>query len=253
MKARTGIANVKRPGGRRRCRQSSSRKPRTARRRQHWFAVAETFDVQRTWSDGRRDIELSPAAPTSLIERVEPFWSHRIAPDAEERSWAATSVISNFFALESAQRSIHLSGNLSDDAFRHALQPLIDSLPHTISAFVVQRPGDLESIAHSLIQLWLASELSDGDELDAAYERAAIALSGFGGPNAPKSATLTITLFIRMLIRDAPRLPGQVTFDALVALHTHGRLKGHHQSLVNELLAGRHQRGTPPAAHRGGV
>ncbi|MCU7728455.1 hypothetical protein ODJ79_32495 [Actinoplanes sp. KI2] len=206
-----------------------------------WFAVARTFDVRRTWSDGRRDIELGHAAPADPIERVEPFWSHGIAPDAPERSWEATGVISNFFAVESEQRSIHLSGNIGEDGFRHALQPLIDAFPHTLSAFVVQRPGELESIAHSLIRLWLASELRDGDELHMAYERAAVALTGYGGPDVPESAAQMITLFLRALVRDAPRLPGRVTFDALVALHARGRLGGKHQPLVTALLTGRHQ------------
>jgi hypothetical protein len=208
---------------------------------EHWFAVVETLDIRRTWSDSRRDIELKSASPTSGIESVEPFWSHSIPPGAEERSWEASSVISNFFELDSAQRSVHLSGNLSDDAFRHALQPLIDSIPHTLSAFVIQRTGELESIANSLIGLWLASELSDGIELEGAYERAAIALSGFGGPNVPESATLTITLFMRTLLRDAPRLPGQVILDAIVALEGRSRLRVHHLSMIDDLLASPHQ------------
>nr|WP_239162637.1 ATP-binding protein [Actinoplanes rishiriensis] len=208
---------------------------------EHWFAVTRVLDIRRTWSDGRRDIELESASPTSRIESVEPFWSHSIPPGAEERSWEASSVISNFFELESTQRSVQLSGNLSDDAFRHALQPLIDSIPHTLSAFVIQRTGELESIAHSLIRLWLASELSDGIELEGAYERAAVALSGFGGPDVPESATLAITLFMRMLLREAPRIPGQVILDAIVSLESRNRLRAHHVSMIDELLAGPNQ------------
>ena len=56
-----------------------------------------------------------------------------------------------------------LDGYLSSgDLLRHALDPVIARCRHALTEVVVHGPGDAESIARSLLNLWLAA-LSDDD------------------------------------------------------------------------------------------
>jgi hypothetical protein len=105
---------------------------------------------------------------------------------------------------------MHLSGALSDDILRHAVEPLLGRLPLAVLGFVLHGRDDAESVAHSLIRLWLSSSLDDEPErLRYAYERAALAVSGWvWGPaeEKPDDAHSAIGIFLRSLAADAHRL-----------------------------------------------
>jgi hypothetical protein len=175
-----------------------------------WRDAMSTMTVSRGWSeDGRRDLILL-ASPDSADEAVEPFWSHQYGPNWEFRHSDVGSGFSNF-NVDQEIKSMHLSGALSDDVLRHAVEPLLGRLPLAVLGFVLHGRDDAESVAHSLFRLWLASSLDDEPErLRYTYGRAAVAVSGAAwGPagEAPNDARDAIRIFLRWLAADAHRLP----------------------------------------------
>jgi len=175
-----------------------------------WLEAMATVAVHRSWAGTRRDMELVASADT-VVEEVEPLWANEVGPGSEPE---VGSRIDGYFRLGAALTSMHLSNNLSDDALRHTLQPVLTRMPDTVRTFVVQGPGDAESVGHSLLGLWLTSAL-DEDGLHAAYARAARALSLYESQTA-------VTLFLETLLRDVPRLPATDVLDWLVAITAAG-------------------------------
>jgi hypothetical protein len=111
-----------------------------------------TIAVSRVWSDdGRRDLMLHVSVVTA-DEAVEPFWSHEYGPNWEFRSSDVGSGFSDFYVDEEIT-SMHLSGALSDDILRHAIEPLLGRLPLAVVGFVLHGRDDAESVAHSLLRL----------------------------------------------------------------------------------------------------
>jgi hypothetical protein len=164
-----------------------------------WLDSLAPVSVTRTWSpDRRRDIVLAttddPTPPP-----VDLLWSLRVHPDDEPAPTLTGFNDDTSFGL--ALRAMTLDGYLSTDLLRHALEPLIASTPSSLTEVVVHGPGDAESVARSLLSLWLASLSGDDGELAAAYARAVDAVTA---GRAPSSAT---ALVLAALGRDADRLP----------------------------------------------
>jgi hypothetical protein len=84
---------------------------------------------------------------------------------------------------------------------RHALEPLLAAMPSSLTEVVVHAPGDAESVARSLFNLWLAGLGGDDAALATAYARAVDAVTA---SRAPGQAT---ALVLAALSRDAGRLP----------------------------------------------
>ena len=169
-----------------------------------WIEVAAALTITRTWTDGIRDMVLTIGSGRG-VEPVDPLWSHGRTSGPERTGELITD-----FRLEPALTSMQLTNNLSDDALRHALQPLMDRMPETLTHFVVQAPGDVESVAHSLMALWLTSTLSeDPRELVRAYERAVLGVSGSGWDGETKQAHIesAIAVLLKTMARDVDRLP----------------------------------------------
>jgi hypothetical protein len=178
-----------------------------------WLDVVENVLIYRPWERGSRTLSLTWEENATLMEHdVEPMWSSAIEPDSPITGFTAD------FALYPLLQSMHMTGNVGDDALRHAVEPLIAYLPDTIAAFAVHGREDAESVAHSLINLWLASAFADNDKFVAAYRRAAAAVSGMSGPS--ERAT---TLFLTQLTTDAHRMsPPLVGELLLVACRSSG-------------------------------
>jgi hypothetical protein len=176
-----------------------------------WLEALDSIAVTRTWTDdGRRELILQ-ASEDNSVDRIDPFWSHGFGPDWDFRHANPGSSFSDYFPLGPALKSMQLSNALSDDALRHALEPLLNRLPEAVVSFMLHGPDDTESVAHSLIHLWLASAMSDQPQhLLQAYERAVTTVtSGVWGPsgdtNGPNGPA--IAMILRWLASDANRLP----------------------------------------------
>jgi hypothetical protein len=176
-----------------------------------WLDAMDTMVITRTRAaDGRRDLVLEASAENH-VEDVDPFWSHDFGPEWDLRDADPGSGFSNYFPLGPVLKSMQLSNALSDDTFRHILDPLINRLPETVVTFALHGPDDTESIAHSLVHLWLTSALDEPPEqLLTAYVRAvtAVASRAWGPPGSSiPSAGPAIGIVLHLLHADANRLP----------------------------------------------
>ncbi|WP_051808716.1 NACHT domain-containing protein [Actinoplanes subtropicus] len=162
-----------------------------------WLESLNSLWVRRDWHGGRRDMVLSLGQADVLF--VDTDWSHRVVPGSPPRPEFQAN-----FALVPALTSMSLSNNLSDDTFLHALEPLLYEVPEAITTFV--RHPDItgtESVAHSLLRMWMASASNaDRSHLIAEYRRAANAVSA----GALVDRERCTTILVRSLVADAPRL-----------------------------------------------
>jgi hypothetical protein len=175
-----------------------------------WLDSLSPITVERGWSpDRRRDIVLT-ASDHPERTTVDLLWSLSVHPDSQpDRSLSGFNDDASF---DVALRSMSLDGYLSDDLLRHALEPLIATMPHALTEVVVHAPGDAESVARSLLNLWLAGLSPDDDRLATAYARAVEAVTA---SRAPASATALLRV---SLDRDAARLPPTLLASARAAL-----------------------------------
>ncbi|NMO56212.1 hypothetical protein HH310_34175 [Actinoplanes sp. TBRC 11911] len=171
-----------------------------------WLDAVRAMTITRTrTADDRRDIELALAF-SATPEPVDPLWSHHSSP---ERDFREMDSFGGYFGLEDTLKSIHLTGALSDDVLRHVVQPLIEAVPYAVTGFARHGPGDAESIAASLVRLWVTSGLGEGDLL-AAYQRVVSAVTGPAwGPPGPDNTSVVpvVRMVLRSLTADAGRLP----------------------------------------------
>jgi hypothetical protein len=208
-----------------------------------WLDAMDSLVVTRGWTDDRRRDLILAASPENAVDDIDPIWSHNLGPEWELEDAGPGSGFSNHFPLGAALKSMHLSNALSDDAIRHILDPLTGRLPETVVTFVVQGPGDTESIAHSLVQLWLTSSLGDPpDRLLDAYARAvtAVATGAWGPPgSSAPSAGPTIGMVLRMLRADAHQLAADDVLDLVRKLRAgeHFDDRSHVLPAVEVLLA----------------
>ncbi|GIF25331.1 hypothetical protein BJ973_003610 [Actinoplanes tereljensis] len=164
-----------------------------------YLEALEEISVRRDVHDGRRDLVLHSTADPDL-HPLDPAWSNRSRP--AERG-GAQGYPANF-SWGPALTSMHLSNSLSDDTLLHALEPLIFRLPDASRYYVVHDSGETESVAHSLVAVWMASGLGDdGDTLAVVYRRAARAVAGsVHGTEARAVAAI----LLRSVRNDATRL-----------------------------------------------
>jgi hypothetical protein len=164
-----------------------------------WLDSLGSIGIDRAWTgDRRRDIVLT-APGTRTRSVVDPLWAHSVHPD--DPAPPTLTGFSDDTSFELALRSMSLDGYLGTDLLRHALDPILATMPAAVTEIVVHSPGDAESIARSLLNLWLASLGSDDAQLAAAYDRAVAAVAS---ARAPRPAA---RLVLSSLQRDAPRLP----------------------------------------------
>lgn len=183
-----------------------------------WLDSLASIAVERSWTaNRRRDIVLtSPGHPARTV--VDPLWSHGIHPDDPPPAGAVLTGFNDDTTFELALRSMSMDGYLSSDLLRHALDPVLARMPDTLTEIVVHGPGDAESIARSLLNLWLASVSGDDAQLALAYARAVDAVTSARAPRAAAQLVLS------SLQRDAARLPGELKADwaARISAGEHG-------------------------------
>jgi hypothetical protein len=183
-----------------------------------WLDSLESIAVDRSWTaDRRRDIVLtSPARPDR--PPVDPLWAHGIHPDDPPATGTALNGFNDRTSFEVALRSMSLDGYLSTDLLRHALDPVLARMPEALTEIVVHGPGDAESIARSLLNLWLASVSADDDQLARAYTRAVDAVTSARAPEA------AARLVVASQARDAARLSPQLVagWSARISAGEHG-------------------------------
>jgi hypothetical protein len=180
-----------------------------------WLDAVATMTVRRSWTGGRRDLVLYPGGAGGA-EPVDPLWSHN-RPDAKPGTGFSSST-----RVVPALRSMHLSDHRSQDMLRHAVQPVLDRMPETLTHFTVHGPGDAGSVAHGLLSLWLTSMLDDDTEaLARAYDRVVSAIAApdrWSDETEVESVVATFTIVFRSLARDASRLPSADVVRWLTAL-----------------------------------
>ncbi|MEV6494386.1 hypothetical protein AB0M20_38060, partial [Actinoplanes sp. NPDC051633] len=183
-----------------------------------WLDVMAGIEVERTWTDGRRDIVLS-ARPIDHPEQargpLDPLWSHRIRPGHRiEATPGAT--FGSYFNLARAQRSMNLIGALSDDTLRHAADPFIERMPYALTSWVSHGEGDSESVVHSLLRVLLASAAGE-DDLPRLYERAVTVACGRMENDADRRylREKTTLMLVRTMERDRKALGSRKIFDLL--------------------------------------
>ncbi|MEU4240643.1 hypothetical protein [Actinoplanes sp. NPDC026619] len=127
-----------------------------------WLDALESITARREMRDRRRDIVLTLGAAGSL-PTVDPAWSNRLYRIDRDGG-------SGFFAnfdWYPAMTSMHLSNNLSDDTLLQAMEPMLTSFPHLAGYHVVHESGRTESVAHSLMRVWMAAGFAPADLTDA--------------------------------------------------------------------------------------
>ena len=191
-----------------------------------WIDVMKTLQLHRTWAGDRRDMELL-TGPPAVVEEVDLLWAHGVAPGRPFDVATAGE-----FDLPPALTSMHLSSNLSEDLMRHALQPLLSGFPSSwLTSLELHGPQDAESLAHSLLQLWLLSaRYGDVERLAVAYDRAVRVLK-------KHSVRPALAMVLEMLVRDATRLPATKVLGWVADLARFADFIPEVQVLVLECLA----------------
>lgn len=207
-----------------------------------WYLLMRSITVRRTWTGDRRDAAVSLSPGDETVDPVHPFWIHNLGPTSEQRGYQAGRGF-NHSSVDLTFQQLQLRGNLGDDILRHALEPLIPRIGRAVSSFAVHARGDVESVARSLITLWLVSNLQEPDDaLTAAYGRGvqAVCSHAWGRGGVPQPASWpALTLLLNMLLRDVGRLPGARVLEwieVIVRSEPFLLADGRHQTLVIECL-----------------
>jgi hypothetical protein len=121
-----------------------------------WHDALESVTVRRDIRAGRRDLVLT-SDPEPSLPRLDPTWSNLTQP----RTGSERQGYLGNFLWGPSMTSMHLSNNLSDDTVLHAIEPLVVEFPEASRYYVVHDSGRTESVAHSLVALWVTSGAHD--------------------------------------------------------------------------------------------
>ncbi|MFF5081723.1 NACHT domain-containing protein [Actinoplanes sp. NPDC000266] len=162
-----------------------------------WMDVMEVLEVTRDWHNGRRDIvlELAPEWTRDNPGPPDVYWMNGL--DAVQSDMPFTAGVE----LRPALRSMLLANHLSDDVMVHALGPLIEGMPETLTQFIAPEEGSHTSVAHALVRMWLAASQNHREkDLVAIYSDASWAAVLTG-------STQVADLVLGSMRADAYRLP----------------------------------------------
>ena len=125
---------------------------------------------------------------------------------------------------------MYLSNSLSDNVLLHNLEPLIHHLPEALIHFAPDDGGGKhESIARSLLRLWLAvAQGAAPEDLLAAFDRAAGAATEFAWQDKTlrAAAESTTELVLSTVRAEAHRLPARRVCEIVHMLIDEARLTG---------------------------
>jgi hypothetical protein len=205
----------------------------------HWRAalgpegftgLVYALDVRWGWTNDRRDVTLRLGTGDEPVEPVDPHWIHEFGPGSWGWTAERRSGFSGHISVQDIVRSLQLRGGLGDNVLRHALEPVMTRMGEALTSFVCQSVREAESIARSLIELWLTSHLHEPtDQLITAYERAVLGVTGYGwGPGEHPDSRPAVTLLLSMMERDVHRLPASCLLDWLDTIVRSDRFRPEH-------------------------
>ncbi|WP_433063996.1 AAA family ATPase [Dactylosporangium sp. CS-033363] len=174
-----------------------------------WLSLVEVLDARPVWeAGGPRDVELSDHHGPDA-RPIDVYWVLGEGPESWVRAFERGGGFSGYMPDRLARWAHELRNDVGGEQYRHALEPLLDRLPYAVEGFVAHDVGDPESIAHSLIRVWVSATAgASPDVLGAAYERLVMAVAGAAwGPGRHPQSSLAIGMVLRMLARDLDRLP----------------------------------------------
>ncbi|GIJ52780.1 hypothetical protein Vau01_002960 [Virgisporangium aurantiacum] len=149
---------------------------RSAIEEQDWSDLAQALVFGYAWNGARRDLELRLASePPEPAPPVDLHWHYGVPPGDPRRgnSLWSREFVPAIAAIQSA------SNGSAAAAAKHAIEPMIDRFAPALMLF--SSHGDrATSVAHDLLDVWLAGALDAGD-LDARYARLATHLSAASG------------------------------------------------------------------------
>ncbi|MFD5030344.1 NACHT domain-containing protein [Streptomyces sp. NPDC058405] len=183
-----------------------------------WTDFSLAIRVGQTWSGDRRELTVLPGSPVGspVPEPVDPHWLYGYPPGHEIRTrgmdWSRTY-------WNRIWHKMSLSGGTNDSVVLHALEPVFQRLGPSLTTFFSSPHGSAESVAHHLIELWLASGLgASEDELATLYERCADFLLPWWSFLDHETGRRVTRLVCRQLVIDAGRLPPDVAARVLLTL-----------------------------------
>ncbi|BCB91233.1 NACHT domain-containing protein [Phytohabitans suffuscus] len=119
---------------------------------EEWAGMVETVNVHRVWSGDTRDLVLTVDAPPEQPP-VDLYWTLDIPPGDPRRRERAVEVTRD---AEYMRRRTHFLCRTSDDITMHALRPLETSAPEAVRTLLATPGQAPRSIAHALLEVWLA-------------------------------------------------------------------------------------------------
>ncbi|MFG2064884.1 NACHT domain-containing protein [Micromonospora sp. NPDC048871] len=172
-----------------------------------WLETMQALKVTRTWHEGRRDIVVEHTRDSSadLPEAIDVRWINGLNPDESQAEVFRAAV-----ELPPALRSMQLSNHVSDDVLLHALEPLIHRIPTALTEFGERSSGGHQSMAHTLIRMWLAVSLNaPAEDLVAAYTDACSAVTDLAqiGDRTTRAVRDATEMVLSTMRAEAHRLP----------------------------------------------
>lgn len=169
-----------------------------------WASLADAVAAERTWTDGKPDLELTFNREIGQPARLDPHW---ILAEKVNDSYRGSARWLHTYAQAFIRQS-QFAADPVDDHFTHALEPLAYQFASSIATFTASPDtGRLASAAHALIRIWLMSGQRAGpNELAGAYDDG---LAICSAPATWDAITHDRYLFIiiRQLAADAYHLP----------------------------------------------
>ncbi|MET9520495.1 hypothetical protein [Streptomyces sp. NPDC002994] len=181
-----------------------------------WTDFALALSIRQTWNGDRRELDIRPAA--DLLDDPQPvdaYWLYGRPPGHEDRT---TRVSWSRPYPEQIRHKLAVSGGTNDAVVLHAVDPLFDWLGSAVTTFVGTPEGTATSVAHSLMNLWLAGRLGTASDADLAvlYEHCRTFLEPWSGLDG-EARHRAILLVFGQLAEDAARLPDSVVSRVLRA------------------------------------
>jgi hypothetical protein len=189
--------------------------------------------LHRTWLGSRRDLQLSLASDDVEVMDVDPYWGRDMPPGDRD-----------FYGfIHHDEPTIQLTYQIRcepiDDVLRHALEPVMDVMGLAVTTFAPITEEECRSIAHTLIALWLASDLREPIEvLIERYNKAVWATTRAWPPpryGAPGSFP-AMKLLLRALCRDANRLPAANVLEWSQSIARWRYLAPEHRPVLRDCL-----------------
>ncbi|WUJ02378.1 hypothetical protein OHA21_26880 [Actinoplanes sp. NBC_00393] len=175
-----------------------------------WSVFIAAVQLRRTWLENRRDVELTLIPDGVEVANVDPYWGRNMPP-GDRAYYGFVHHMESTIDL-----TYQIRGEPIDDVLRHALEPAMAIMGLAVTSFAPRTETECRSVAHTLIALWLASDLREPVEmLIEKYDDAVWATTRAWPPpryGAPGSSP-ALMLLLRSLRRDSERLPPGKVFE----------------------------------------